>query len=72
MVSAPVETLSAPLQGYISEVYISPNMDVIQGTPLLKIENIEMERDLQLAMNQLEDAKIQLHYLKNLNSVGNA
>jgi multidrug resistance efflux pump len=66
VVSAPIETMVAPAGGYITDVYVVPRQQVKKGDPLLKIENIDLERDLQLARVQTEEAKLAAAYYQRL------
>jgi multidrug resistance efflux pump len=66
VVSAPIETMVAPVGGYITEVFVTNKQQVKKGDPLLKIENIDIERDLQLARLQVEEAKLNVAYYQHL------
>lgn len=66
VVSSPIETMVAPAAGYIKEVYVTPGMQVKKGDALIKIENINLERDQQLARIQVEDSKLTIAYLQTL------
>lgn len=66
VVTAPIETMVAPVSGFISEIYVLPGQKVKKGTPLLKVENIDLERDLKLARVQLEESKLQIAYYQHL------
>jgi multidrug resistance efflux pump len=66
VVTVPLETIVAPTTGLIKEIFVTPGQEVKKNTPLLRIENFELERDLQLARIQAEDARLNIHYLQNL------
>jgi multidrug resistance efflux pump len=66
VVSAPIEAMVAPLNGYISNIYVIQGQKVLKNKPLIKIDNIDLERDLQLARVQLEEAKLNVSYYENL------
>lgn len=66
VVNTQIETMIAPLNGYISKVYITAGEQVKKGTPLLKIENIYMERELQLAKIQSAESKLNIDYYEQL------
>ncbi len=69
VVTAPLHTITAPTAGLIREIFVVAGQEVKKGAPLLKIENFDLERDLQLARIQAEDSKINIHYLQNLLAV---
>ncbi len=66
VVNAPIETIVSPVSGYITEVYVTRGTQVKKGTPLLKIENIDLERDLQLALIQVKESKLSIEYYETL------
>lgn len=66
VVSAPIETMVAPMNGYITQVYVTPGAQVKKGAPLLKIDNIALERALQLAKIRTAESKIDIDYYHQL------
>jgi len=66
VVSEPIETMVAPLAGYIKDVLVLPGSHVHKGDLLVKIENIELERDSELANLRMEDAQLNVTYIKSL------
>ncbi len=66
VVNTQIETMVAPLNGYISNVYVTTGEQVKKGAPLLKIENIYMERELQLAKIQSAESKLNIDYYEQL------
>lgn len=66
VVSAQIETMVAPAGGYITHVYVTPNQLIKKGMPLLKIENFDLERELQLARVQVEEANLMSNYYQTL------
>ncbi len=66
VVSVPIETMMSPAAGLIKEVFVTPGSKVKKGDLLVRIENIDLERDRQLAGVQVEDSKLTITYLKNL------
>ena len=66
VISRPIETIAAPASGYITEVYVTLNEQVKKGTPLLKIENFELERYLNLAKVKVSESKLDTEYYQHL------
>ncbi|WP_058533909.1 HlyD family secretion protein [Legionella saoudiensis] len=66
VVSTPIETIISPVNGYIIQMYIDLNERVKKGRALLKIENIELQRDYQLAQIKLEESKLTVNYYQQL------
>jgi multidrug resistance efflux pump len=66
VISAPIETMVATAAGLISAVYVTPGKIVKKGTPLIKIENIELLRDLQLTKVHVDDAQLNISYTQSL------
>ena len=66
VISTPIETLVAPTNGYITEVYVTLGEQVKKGTPILKIENFELERDLNLARVKVSETKLNTDYYHHL------
>jgi multidrug resistance efflux pump len=66
VVSTFIETLVAPVGGYITDVFVTPGEQVKKGTPLLKIENFELEQKLQLTRVQVEESQLMTHYYQQL------
>ena len=66
VVSSLIETMVAPASGYITDVFVTSGEQVKKGTPLLKIENIDLERELQLARVQVEESKLNISYYQQL------
>jgi multidrug resistance efflux pump len=66
VVSASIETMTAPTNGYVTHIYVSAGKTVKKGSPLIKIENIDLERELQLARIQVDESKLTVFYYQNL------
>lgn len=66
VVSADIEEMVAPMSGYVSEVFVSAGAMVKKGDPLLKIENIELDRELQLARARAAEYKLNINYYHHL------
>jgi multidrug resistance efflux pump len=66
VVSVPIETMMSPAAGFIKEVLVTPGTQVKKGDLLMKIENIDVERDKQLARVEVEDSKLTIAYLQKL------
>ena len=66
VVSAPIETITAPLSGFIHEMYVTPGTPVTKNMPLIKLENMDLEKDLQMARINVEDAKLNIAYFQNI------
>ena len=66
VVNAEIETMVAPMNGYITDVFVASGALVKKGTPLIKIENINLERELQFARVQADDAKLNIEYYQQL------
>jgi multidrug resistance efflux pump len=66
VVSTQIETIVAPAAGYITGVFVTLGEQVKKGDPLLKIENIDLERELLLARVQAEESKLNIDYYQQL------
>lgn len=66
VVSAQMETMVAPLNGLISAIFVEEGAVVAKGTPLMTIDNIELERAAQLAQVEIEKATFEIHYYQTL------
>ena len=66
LISTQTETIAAPTSGYITEFYVHLGDQVKKGTPLLRIENIELERDLNLARVNVSESKLTTEYYQKL------
>ena len=66
VVSAEIETMTSPVGGYITDVYVSSGEQVKKGMPLLKIENLDLERKLQLARVKMEESMLDVDYYQQL------
>ena len=66
VVSAPIETIVAPLSGYITSVFVSLSEHVKKGQPLMKIENLDLERELQLSRVNLDESQLNIDYYQRL------
>lgn len=66
VVSSPIESLVSPMGGYINVIYVGPGEEVKRGQPLVKIKNVELEKDLQLAYLQIDEAMLTLNYYRSL------
>ena len=66
VVNAPIESIVAPMSGYITEVYVASGDQVKKGMPLLKIENIDLERDLRLAKILVKESTLSIEYYEQL------
>jgi len=66
VVSVPIEPVVSPMSGFIAEIYVNPGMYVKKGRPLVRIENVDLQRDLLLARVQAEDSQLHIHYLQTL------
>jgi multidrug resistance efflux pump len=66
VVSSLIETITAPASGYITDVFVTSGEKVKKGTPLVKIESIDLERELQLARVQVEESKLNIRYYQQL------
>lgn len=66
VISSEIETMVAPMNGYITQLYVSAGNHVKKGAPLLKLENIPLERALQLARIQSAESKLDIAYYKHL------
>jgi len=66
VISSQIETMVSPLNGYITKLYINAGEHTKKGAPLVKIENIDLERALQLARVQSAESKLDIDYYKHL------
>jgi HlyD family secretion protein len=66
VVSVPIETMVAPAAGLITQVYVSQGSLVKKDDPLMKIDSLELERDLELAHLQVDDSNLNITYLQSL------
>lgn len=66
VVSTQIETIVAPTNGYITDVYVTLGQTVKKGTPLFKVENFDLERDLHLARVQVSESKLNADYYQQL------
>lgn len=66
VVSTEIEPMVAPIGGYITDVYVASGELVKKGHSLLKIENIDLIRELQLARIQVEESKLNIQYYQQL------
>jgi multidrug resistance efflux pump len=66
VVSADIETIVSPVNGYISKIFVNLGENVKQGMPLFKIENLDMERQLQLALLNVYESRLDREYYKKL------
>lgn len=66
VVNTQIETMVAPVGGYITDVYVQLDQHVKKNSPLLKIENIDLERRLLLAKVRLDESKLAIDYYQQL------
>lgn len=66
VISSEFETMVSPVNGYITQLYVNAGEQIKQGMPLLKIENLNLERALQLARVQAEESKLDIDYYQHL------
>lgn len=66
VVTSMIETMVAPMSGYITNIYVDSGARVIKGAPLLTIENMDLEQALQLAQVQVEESKLNVNYYNRL------
>ena len=66
VISSEFETMVAPVNGYITQLYVNAGDPIKKGAPLLKIENLNLERALQLARVQAAESKLDIDYYKHL------
>jgi multidrug resistance efflux pump len=66
VVSSQIETMVAPVNGYITHVFVAPGGLIKKGAPLLSIENLDLERKLQLARIQVAESQLNIDYYKQL------
>ncbi|MBA3661983.1 MAG: HlyD family efflux transporter periplasmic adaptor subunit [Gammaproteobacteria bacterium] len=66
VIAATIEPIHAPLSGYISHVYIKQNQVITKGSPLAKVENNDIEKDLQMAKLAFEEAQCTVDYYQTL------
>lgn len=66
VVTSPLETISSPLAGQIRDLYVEPGLKIKKGAPLIKIENIELMKELKMAQLNAEDARLNVIYYENL------
>ncbi len=66
VVGSQIETMVAPMSGYITHVYIHAGEQIKKGAPLLKIESLALEQALQLAKVQFEESQLDVQYYQSL------
>ncbi len=66
VVSAPIETMHAPLSGMIKTVYVTEGQPVKPGDPLLTIENFDLEQKARIAKINIAAAESNLAYYHHL------
>ena len=66
VVSAPIETMNAPLSGYIKAIYVSEGQILKQGSRLLTIENLDLEQKFRQALVDIAQAKLTVKYTRQL------
>ena len=66
VVSSQIETMVAPVNGYITHVFVAPGGLIKKGAPLLRIENLDLERKLQLARVEVAESKLNIDYYQQL------
>jgi multidrug resistance efflux pump len=66
VISTPIETIVAPANGYIAEIYVRLGEKIKKGAPLFKIENFDLERDLNLARVSVLESKLKADYYQKL------
>ena len=66
VISTQIETIVAPVSGYITEVFVRSGEQVKKGAPLFKIENFALERDLNLAKVNVSESKLNAEYYQEL------
>ena len=66
VVTSMIETMVAPMGGYITNIYVDSGERVNKGAPLLTIENMDLEQALQMARVQVEESKLNVNYYNRL------
>lgn len=66
VVNAPIETITSPTVGLITKIYTTLGAEIKQGEPLLRIENFNLEKEMEMAALEAENAKLFIQYYKNL------
>lgn len=66
VVASPLEAITAPLSGFVSQVWVAPGATVKKGQPLVRIESVELTKDLQMAQLNAEDAKLSILYYESM------
>ena len=66
VVNTPIQLMVAPTAGFIKEINIEPSTLVKKNQVLVKLEDLEIEKEKKLAEIDLEDAKLYQQYLINL------
>ncbi len=66
VISTQIETMTAPINGYLTHMYASSGAYVKKGDPLFKIESINLERELRLARVQSSESKLNIDYYQQL------
>ncbi len=66
VISSEIETMVAPMNGYITKLYVKAGEHVKKGAPLLKIDSISLEQALQLAQIQAAESKLDIDYYQHL------
>lgn len=66
VVSAPIETMSAPSAGMLAESFVTQGQTVKKGEPLFKVDDIQLQQNLELARIQAQETKFELAHQENL------
>lgn len=66
VVSAPIETMSAPSAGMLAEAFVTPGQKVKKGNPLFRVDDTDLQQNLELARIQVEETKFELAHQENL------
>ena len=66
VISSEIETMVAPMNGYITKLYVKAGDHVKKGAPLLKIDSISLDQALQLARIQAAESKLDIDYYQHL------
>lgn len=66
IISAPMETIVAPDNGLLKEIYVTENQEIKKGDPLIWVENTQIRQDLDMARIDVQKQKTQEDYLKTL------